>query len=103
MPPGELDVASRNRLAMTRLPLSVGISGASGGIYGRRVLEILRNVGVPAHLIVSKSAVQTLKEECGASVEQARALAAETYSNSDIGAAVSSGSFKPRGMLIAPC
>src|SRR5499426_432690 len=103
MPPGELDVASRNRLAMTGLPLIVGISGASGAIYGLRVLEILRNVGVPAHLIVSKSAVQTLKEECGASVEQARALAAETYSNSDIGAAVSSGSFKTRGMLIAPC
>ncbi|HKA73907.1 MAG TPA: UbiX family flavin prenyltransferase [Xanthobacteraceae bacterium] len=88
---------------MTGLPLIVGISGASGAIYGLRVLEILRNVGVPAHLIVSKSAVQTLKEECGASVEQARALAAETYSNSDIGAAVSSGSFKTRGMLIAPC
>ena len=88
---------------MTGLPLIVGISGASGAIYGLRVLEVLRNVGIPAHVIVSKSAVQTLKEECGASPEQARALAAETYSNSDIGAAVSSGSFKTLGMLIAPC
>ena len=88
---------------MTDLPLIVGISGASGAIYGLRVLEVLRKIGIPAHLIVSKSAVQTLKEECGASIEDARALAARTYSNSDIGAAVSSGSFKTRGMIIAPC
>jgi 4-hydroxy-3-polyprenylbenzoate decarboxylase len=88
---------------MTGLPLIVGISGASGAIYGLRVLEVLRKVAIPAHLIVSKSAVQTLKEECGATIEDARALAAKTYSNSDIGAAVSSGSFKTRGMIIAPC
>ncbi len=88
---------------MTGLPLIVGISGASGAIYGLRVLEVLRKVDIPAHLIVSRSAVQTLKEECGATAEKARALAAETYSNSDIGAAVSSGSFKTRGMIIAPC
>ena len=88
---------------MTVLPLIVGISGASGAVYGLRLLEVLRNIDVPAHLIVSKSAVQTLKEECGASIEQARALAADTYSNSDIGAALSSGSFKTRGMIIIPC
>ena len=85
------------------LPLIVGISGASGAIYGIRLLDILKSIRIPAHLIVSKSAVQTLKEECGASVESVRKLAAGLYSNSDIGAAVSSGSFKTRGMIIAPC
>jgi 4-hydroxy-3-polyprenylbenzoate decarboxylase len=94
---------SYGRFAMTGLPLIVGISGASGAIYGLRVLEVLRNIDIAAHLIVSRSAVQTLKEECGATIEQARALAAETYSNSDIGAAVSSGSFRTRGMIIIPC
>jgi len=88
---------------MKELPLIVGISGASGAIYGLRMLEVLRKVGIPAHLIVSKSAVQTLKEECDASMDDARALATKVYSNSDIGAAVSSGSFKTRGMIIAPC
>ena len=88
---------------MKELPLIVGISGASGAIYGLRVLEVLRKIGIPSHLIVSKSAVQTLKEECDASMDDARALAARVYSNSDIGAAVSSGSFKTRGMIVIPC
>jgi flavin prenyltransferase len=85
------------------LPLIVGISGASGAIYGIRLLEILNKIHVPAHLIVSKSAIQTLKEEADSSVEAVRKLAADTYSNSDIGAAVSSGSFRTHGMIIAPC
>lgn len=88
---------------MAGLPLIVGISGASGAIYGLRMLEVLRKADVPTHLIVSRSAVQTLKEECGASIETARALASQIYPNSDIGAAVSSGSFKTRGMIIIPC
>jgi 4-hydroxy-3-polyprenylbenzoate decarboxylase len=85
------------------LPIIVGISGASGAIYGIRMLEVLKTIGVPTHLIVSKSAIQTLKEEAGSTVEAVRNLAADTYSNSDIGAAVSSGSFKTYGMIIAPC
>ena len=85
------------------LPLIVGISGASGAIYGVRLLEALRAANVPAHLIVSKSAAVTLTEEMGMSVGDVRALAAETYANGDIAAAVSSGSFKTRGMVIAPC
>lgn len=85
------------------LPLVVGISGASGAIYGVRLLQALRDVDVPAHLIVSKSAAVTLKEEAGLSVGVVRELAAETYANGDIGAAISSGSFKTRGMVIAPC
>ncbi len=85
------------------LPLIVGISGASGAVYGVRLLTALREVNVPAHLVVSKSAAVTLKEEAGLSVGDVRALATETYANGDIGAAVSSGSFKTRGMVIAPC
>ena len=85
------------------LPLIVGISGASGAIYGVRLLEALRKAKVPSHLVVSKSAALTLKEECDLSVNQVRDLADVTYSNGDIGAAVSSGSFKTLGMVIIPC
>ena len=85
------------------LPLIVGVSGASGAIYAVRMLEVLRRVAVPAHLVVSKSAAITLKEEASMSVEELRALASTHYLNTDIGATLSSGSFKTRGMVIAPC
>lgn len=85
------------------VPLIVGISGASGAVYGVRMLEALRKIGVPTHLIVSKSAAITLKEEVCMSVEQVRLLASAHYPNTDIGAAVSSGSVKTQGMVIAPC
>ena len=84
-------------------PLVVGLSGASGVVYGVRLLELLKAAGVPAHLIVSRSAVQTLKEETDVSIDTVRALAEVTYSNSDMGAAISSGSFKTRGMIVIPC
>ena len=85
------------------LPLIVGISGASGAIYGVRMLQTLRKAKVPTHLIVSKSAVQTLQEEADLTVGEVRALADVTYSNNDVGASVSSGSFKTRGMVVVPC
>jgi len=85
------------------LPLIVGISGASGAIYGIRTLEVLRHSGIPAHLIISRSAAQTLSEEIDMPVDKARALADVVYPNSDLGAAVSSGSFKTRGMIVIPC
>ena len=85
------------------LPLIVGISGASGAIYGVRMLEALRKAKIPSHLIVSKSAALTLKEEADLTVNQLRELADVTYPNGDLGAAVSSGSFKTRGMVIVPC
>jgi flavin prenyltransferase len=85
------------------LPLVVGISGASGVVYGVRLLELLKPAGVPAHLIVSRSAVQTLKEEMDWTIDAVRELAEISYSNSDMGAAISSGSFKTRGMIVIPC
>jgi flavin prenyltransferase len=85
------------------LPLVVGITGASGAIYGIRMLEVLRQRGIPAHLIISRSAAQTLSEEMDMPVDKVRALAAVVYPNSDLGAAVSSGSFKTRGMIVIPC
>jgi flavin prenyltransferase len=87
----------------TTSPLIVGISGASGAIYGVRLLEALHANKIPAHLVVSKSAALTLKEEMDLSIEKVRALAQATYQNTDIGAAISSGSFKTRGMVIIPC
>ena len=87
----------------TTPPIIVGISGASGAIYGVRLLEVLKANGLSAHLIVSKSAAQTLKEEADLSIEQVRTLAEVTYQNTDIGATISSGSFKTRGMVIIPC
>jgi flavin prenyltransferase len=84
-------------------PIIVGISGASGAIYGVRLLEVLKAHRIPAHLIVSKSALQTLKDETDLNMERVRALAETTYQNTDMGAAVSSGSFKTRGMIIVPC
>ena len=85
------------------LPLIVGISGASGAIHGVRLLQALKKIDVPTHLVISKSAAITLKEEMDLTVDDVRAMAETTYSNNDIGAAISSGSFKTRGMVIIPC
>ncbi len=87
---------------MNDLPLIVGISGASGAIYGVRLLQVLQG-RIPTHLIVSRSAALTLKKEIDLSIDQVRALAQSNYQNGDVGAAISSGSFKTRGMVIAPC
>jgi flavin prenyltransferase len=84
-------------------PIIVGISGASGAIYGVRLLEALQDKKIPTHLVVSKSAALTLKEETAVSIDHVRSLAQTTYQNTDVGAAISSGSFRTRGMVIAPC
>ena len=83
--------------------LIVGISGASGIVYGIRMLEVLRAAGVETHLVMSKSAEVTLAYETKLKVKDVRALAGVVYNNLDIGAAIASGSFKTRGMIIAPC
>lgn len=84
-------------------PIIVGISGASGAIYGIRLLEVLRERSIPTHLVLSQAAAQTIKEETDLPIEDVRRLARQVHSNRDIGASVSSGSMRTRGMIIAPC
>ncbi|MBX9587771.1 MAG: UbiX family flavin prenyltransferase [Hyphomonadaceae bacterium] len=84
-------------------PLIVGISGASGAIYGIRMLEILREVHVEAHLIITRAARLTLASETNLKVSDVEKLASVVYGHQDIAAACSSGSFMTAGMVIAPC
>ncbi|HVE11581.1 MAG TPA: UbiX family flavin prenyltransferase [Paraburkholderia sp.] len=81
----------------------VGISGASGAIYGVRLLHLLRALDVEAHLVVSRSAQVTLAQEMAMQLADLKALAHVHYPNADIGAAISSGSFRVDGMIVAPC
>ncbi len=81
----------------------VGISGASGIVYGVRTLEMLRAASVETHLIVSKAAEMTLAYESDLTVKELRALADVYHPAGDIGASISSGSFRTAGMIIAPC
>ena len=83
--------------------LIVGISGASGVIYGVRLLEVLRDMPVETHLVVSKAAEVTLAYETDLKIAAVRDLADVSYPEGDIAAAISSGSFKTLGMVIAPC
>ncbi|WP_119166189.1 UbiX family flavin prenyltransferase [Algihabitans albus] len=83
--------------------LIVGISGASGVVYGLRLLEALQTLPVESHLVMTKSAEITLAYETDIKVRQVQALADVVYPIEDIGAAISSGSFKTLGMVIAPC
>jgi 4-hydroxy-3-polyprenylbenzoate decarboxylase len=83
--------------------LIVGISGASGVIYGVRLLEALREKDVETHLVMSKSAEMTLAYETDLKPKDVKALASVTHAVSDIGASISSGSFRTMGMVIAPC
>ncbi|ALG71366.1 3-octaprenyl-4-hydroxybenzoate carboxy-lyase [Azospirillum thiophilum] len=83
--------------------LVVGISGASGVVYGIRMLTVLRRIGVESHLVVSRSAEVTLAHETAMKVADLRALADVSYAAADIGAAISSGSFRTLGMVVAPC
>jgi 4-hydroxy-3-polyprenylbenzoate decarboxylase len=88
---------------LTAKRLLVGISGASGAIYGIRLLELLKDSGVETHLIVSRAARMTLSYESDVSTEYLESLATVTYPEQDVGAACSSGSFKTLGMIVAPC
>jgi 4-hydroxy-3-polyprenylbenzoate decarboxylase len=92
----KIDAASRPRMI-------VGISGASGILYGIRMLQLLRELNVESHLIMSKSAQLTLTHESDMSIADVKALADVNYANGDIGAAIASGSFKVMGMVVAPC
>jgi 4-hydroxy-3-polyprenylbenzoate decarboxylase len=83
--------------------LIVGITGATGIIYGVRLLELLRQTDVETHLVVSRAGDLTRAHELGISAKQLRELASVTYPIDDIGAALSSGSFRTMGMVVAPC
>ncbi len=83
--------------------LIVGITGASGAILGVRLLEACRELGLEVHLCVSKAAELTLSYELDMRAAALKELAHRTYAPGDVGAAIASGSFKTRGMIIAPC
>jgi 4-hydroxy-3-polyprenylbenzoate decarboxylase len=81
----------------------VGISGASGIVYGVRALQLLRDCSVETHLVISKSAKLTLHYELDMSVAELESLASEVHAIKNVGASIASGSFPTAGMLIAPC
>ncbi len=83
--------------------LIVGISGASGIVFGLRMLETLKRLNIETHLIVSKAAEMTLIYETDLKPKDLRDLANEYHPMSDIGANISSGSYKTMGMIIVPC
>jgi 4-hydroxy-3-polyprenylbenzoate decarboxylase len=83
--------------------LIVGITGASGSIFGIRLLERLRNTDVESHLILSRWGARTLVHETDYSVEQVQRLATAVHAPTDQGAAPSSGSFLTMGMIVLPC
>ncbi len=84
--------------------LIIGISGASGAIYGIRLLELLQEINIATHLILSRAAERTIELETDYAVDQVKKLATVCYDLEDIAAPVSSGSFKgTRGMVILPC
>ncbi len=84
--------------------LIIGISGASGAVYGIRALQVLKDVAeIETHLVLSASAKRTIAEETKYPVEEVEALADVVHSHRDIGAAIASGSFVTAGMLVAPC
>ncbi|HEX5966011.1 MAG TPA: UbiX family flavin prenyltransferase [Pyrinomonadaceae bacterium] len=83
--------------------LIVGITGATGTIFGVRILQLLHGSGVETHLVVSKWAARTLTHETPYSLKEIQGLATQSYGSGDQGAAISSGSFVTLGMVIAPC
>ena len=83
--------------------LIVGITGATGAVYGVRLLQALRATGVESHLVVSRWGARTLLHETAHSLAEVKAMATRAYSDNDQGAALSSGSFLTLGMVIAPC
>jgi 4-hydroxy-3-polyprenylbenzoate decarboxylase len=81
----------------------IGITGASGIVYGVRALELLREAGVPTHLVVSRAGGMTRAHESELSAQRLRELADEYHPVGDLGASIASGSFRALGMLVAPC
>lgn len=87
----------------SRPRLIVGISGASGAVYGIRMLQALKGLGVESHLVLSKAAEMTIAYETDWKISDVKGLADVCYPVQDVGAAISSGSFRTLGMVVAPC
>nr|WP_272210028.1 flavoprotein [Marinicella sp. W31]MDC2875881.1 flavoprotein [Marinicella sp. W31] len=87
---------------LNRKRLVVGISGASGVIYGLRALDLLRQLEIETHLVMTRSATLTLGHETELSLAEVHASADVVYQPDDVGAAIASGSFRTMGMLVAP-
>lgn len=85
------------------MKLIIGITGATGVIYGVRLLERLREARVESHLVISRWGARTLQHETRYTREQVEALATVAYKPDDLGAAIASGSFATAGMIVAPC
>jgi 4-hydroxy-3-polyprenylbenzoate decarboxylase len=83
--------------------LIVGITGATGSIFGIRLLQALHGSGVETHAVVSKWGARTIAHETAYTLDQVQAMATTCYSPNDQGAAISSGSFVTSGMVVAPC
>jgi 4-hydroxy-3-polyprenylbenzoate decarboxylase len=92
-----------NALKTASQRLIVGISGASGIVYGVRLLELLRDTAIETHLVLSKAAQITLASELDRRISEIQALADVVHPVNDLGASISSGSFKTLGMIVAPC
>jgi 4-hydroxy-3-polyprenylbenzoate decarboxylase len=90
-------------MSSTPRRLIVGISGASGVMYGVRILQVLQHTDIETHLVMSDSARMTLAQESDLSAKEVEALATEVHNQKNIGASISSGSFKTMGMVVAPC
>jgi 4-hydroxy-3-polyprenylbenzoate decarboxylase len=88
-------------MAATRLV--VGITGASGAVYGVRLLEALRDLKIESHLVMTRAAEMTLAYETDYTLAEVQAMAASRHAIGDVGAAIASGSFPAAGMIIAPC
>ena len=84
-------------------PVIVGISGATGIIYGVETLRALKSLGVPAHLVISEAGVRTLGLETEIKLHDLHSLAREVHNVKNIGASTASGSFITSGMIVAPC
>jgi 4-hydroxy-3-polyprenylbenzoate decarboxylase len=81
----------------------VGITGASGAVYGVRVLEMLKELNIESHAIISRAASLTLQYETGKTVDEVKKLATESYDEEELSAPMASGSFRHDGMMIVPC
>ncbi len=85
------------------MEIVIGITGATGAVYGIRLLQVLRDAGVSTHLVLSRSGALTVQLETSWTVEEVKGLAAVVHKVGDIGAPVASGSFRHDGMIVAPC